>query len=87
MPTVRIPRAMQALTGGLVLVTAEGRNVKQVINALELTYPGLKAALMDADRLKPDVRVAVDGQICPLGLMHSLNGAEEVTFLPAMSGG
>lgn len=78
---------MQVYTGGLGVVIAEGRNVKQVMNQLELVYPGLKGALMDGERLKADVRVAVDGQIAPLGMMQSLNGTEEVTFLPAMSGG
>ncbi len=87
MPTVRLPRAVQAMTGAGAIVTAEGRNVKQLINELEAIYPGLKSALMDGDRLKPDVMVALDGQIAQLGVMHSLAGVEEVVFLPAMSGG
>jgi molybdopterin converting factor small subunit len=78
---------MQVFTAGQEVVTGEGRTVRQLLIQLELSYPGLKAALMDGDRLRADVRVAVDGQISQLGALQTLHGAREVTFLPAMAGG
>lgn len=87
MPVVHIPRAFQSLTGGQAVVTAEGRNVRQLIHALDARYPGVKSALMEGDRLKPDVQVALDGEFAALGALASLDGVAEVLFLPAMNGG
>lgn len=87
MVTVRIPRPMQIYTRNQEVVHARGRNVRQLINDLEEAYPGLKGALMDDDKLKPAIVVAVDGNISRLGLLQPLADANEVIFLPAISGG
>jgi molybdopterin synthase sulfur carrier subunit len=87
MPLVHIPRAFQPLTGGQPSVTADGRNVRQLVHALDARHPGLQAALMDGDRLRADVRVALDGEIAALGALAPLEGVAEVLFLPAMNGG
>ena len=78
---------MQVYTGNRELVHAGGRNVRQLINQLDAAYPGLKDALMQGDRLKPDVTVAVDGQITKLGLLQPLQEDSEILFVPAISGG
>lgn len=78
---------MQVHTNGLDIVQCEGRNVRQLIVNLEQAYPGLKDALMDGDKLKPAIAVAVDGQITQLGLLQPLTENNEVFFLPAVSGG
>ena len=58
---------MQTYTRGKETVEMEGRTVRRLIVALDETYPGLKDALMDGDRLKPGIAVAVNGQISHLG--------------------
>jgi sulfur-carrier protein len=87
MSKVRIPAPMQAYSNGQEVVEASGRNVGQLIIALEQSCPGIKDALMDDDKLKPDVAVAIDGQIAQLGLLQSLSDENEVTFIPAIGGG
>lgn len=87
MTTVRIPQAIQTYTQNQTVVTASGKNVRHLIDALERSYPGIKAALMDGDRLKPDVAVAVDGQLTRLGLLQPLTEENEVIFIPAIAGG
>ncbi len=78
---------MQSYSHGQEFVEASGGNVRQLIIALEESCPGIKSALMDEDILKPDVAVAIDGQIAQLGLLQSLEDAKEVTFIPAIGGG
>ncbi len=78
---------MRVYSNGHESVAADGQNVRQLIESLDQVCPGIKAALMNKDRLKPDVAVAVDGQIAQLGLLQSLTGANEVSFIPAIGGG
>lgn len=87
MPTVWIPKAMQSHTGGKETVQAEGRTVRRLVLTLDETYPGLKDALMDGDRFKPGVAVAVNGQVSHLGPLQPLQEDNEVFFVPAIGGG
>lgn len=84
---VHIPAPLQSYTSGQALVEAEGNNVRQLIAALDESYPGLKPALMDGDKLKADVAVAIDGHVAQLGILQSLAEAKEVIFIPAIGGG
>lgn len=87
MPEVWIPKPMQARTGGKERVRVEGRTVRRLILAMDQSYPGLKDALMNGDKLKPGLAVAVDGQISRLGLLQPLKEDNEVFFVPAIGGG
>jgi molybdopterin converting factor small subunit len=87
MPSVWIPGLLQDLTGGRERVSVTGATVGQVIDALEETYPGVRARLIEGDRLRPSIAVAVDGQISRQRLRHKLAEHSEVHFLPAASGG
>ena len=78
---------MQTYTGGKETVEMEGRTVRKLIAALDDTYPGLKDALMDGNRLKPGIAVAVNGQISHLGPLQPLEENNEVFFVPAIGGG
>ena len=48
---VFIPSLMQELSDGKDRVTVEGRTVRQIIEALEKTYPGFKDRLIDQSRI------------------------------------
>ena len=89
MPDVWIPTIMQKLTGGAQVVQVEGSTVRQIINNLELLYPGTKARLYDPeeDELLPGVAAIVDGDVTQLGLLEKVNEDSEVHFLPAIGGG
>ena len=87
MPVVWIPEPLQSYTGGRATVEAQGRNVKRLLLALDENYPGLKDALMDGDRLKPGIAVAVNGQVSHLGALQPLQEDNEVFFVPAIGGG
>ena len=78
---------MQTYTGGKEIVEMEGRTVRRLIVALDEAYPGVKDALMDGDRLKPGIAVAVNGQVSQLGPLQPLEENNEVFFVPAIGGG
>ncbi len=78
---------MQAYTQGKDTVECEAPTVRKLILELDRNYPGLKDALMNGDKLKPDIAVAIDGQVTRLGLLQPLTADNEVYFLPAIGGG
>ena len=87
MVTVFIPSLMQSLTGGQQTVEVEGTTVRQIIENLERAYPGIKVRLVENNRLKPNISVAVDGEVTPLGMIQKVGESSEVHFLPAIGGG
>jgi len=87
MNQVFIPSHLQHLTGGQDSVAVEGKNIRQVIRALDNTHPGLAARLVDGDRLKPGVAVAIDGAVDHLGLYATLERDSEIFFVLAIEGG
>ncbi len=89
MPEVWIPPRMQGLTDGKQQVQVEGRTVRQVVNNLEVLFPGTKSLLYDeeAQDLLPGVAVIVDGEASQMGLLQQVQEDSEVHFLPAIGGG
>ena len=87
MATVFIPSLMQDLTEGQQTVEVAGATVREIVNALEGDYPGMKARLMDGFRLKGNITVAVDGEVSPVGVLAEVGESSEVHFLPAIAGG
>ncbi len=84
-----IPAALQALTAGKEVVQVPGATVRQVINALEREFPGVKERLYDPeeDSLLAGLAVTIDGEVGQLGLLEQLREDSELHFLPAIAGG
>ena len=87
MATVFIPSLMQGLTDGRQTVQIEGSTVRQIVENLEKAHPGMKERLVESGRIRPNISVAVDGEITPLGMLEKVAESSEVHFLPAIGGG
>ncbi len=87
MALVYIPTPLAALTGGQSPVEVEGETVRQVIDNLERAWPGVRERLIVGNRLRPNISVAVDGEVTPLGLLEPVGAKSEVHFVAAISGG
>jgi molybdopterin converting factor small subunit len=87
MPAVFIPTMLQPLSGGVKQVEIEARTVRQIVDELERLYPGMKDRLVEDGRLRPNVSVAVDGEVARMGLLEKVADAGEVHFIPAIGGG
>jgi len=87
MATVFIPSLMQSLTNGEHRVDIEGATVRQIINNLDARYPGMKERLVEANRVKSNISVAIDGEVTTLGMLGKVGESSEVHFLPAIGGG
>ncbi len=87
MPQVFIPALMRDLTEGQDRVTVPGSTVRQVIDSLEESFPGIKERLVEKNKIRGNISVAVDGEVTPLGMLEKVTEESEVYFLPAISGG
>ncbi len=87
MATVFIPTMLQSVTSGVKQVDIEAANVRQIIDRLDELYPRVEARLVAEGRLRPNLSVAIDGQIGRMGLLEKVGGQVEVHFIPAIGGG
>lgn len=87
MAIVFIPSLLRKHTNEHEHVVVQGSTVKEIINNLDDEFPGIKDRLVDGLKLKPNVSVAVDGQVTTMGLLEKVEDGSEVHFLPALGGG
>ncbi len=87
MAVVWIPPLMRSLTDGKSQVEVEGNTVREIVEALEARYPGVAARIVEDDRIRPGLSVAVDGTVGNKGLREPVGPHSEVHFVPAMTGG
>ncbi|MEE9591233.1 MAG: ubiquitin-like small modifier protein 1 [Thermodesulfobacteriota bacterium] len=87
---VRIPTPLRKLTNGNDEVSAEGRNVTEMIDDLESNYPGLKERICDADgKLRRFVNLYVNDEDIRFksNMETELKDGYEVSIIPAIAGG
>ena len=91
MPTVFIPNALRHLVDDQESVQVPGSSVREVLNNLD---PILREALLEGtahgsavDLVKPNLAVAVDGAVAPMGLLERVEAESEIHFIAAISGG
>ena len=87
MAVVWIPALIRPLTEGKSQVVVEGETVRAIVEALEARYPGVAARIVEDDRIRPGLSVAVDGTVGNKGLREPVGPNSEVHFVPAMTGG
>lgn len=87
MVKVFIPTMLQPLTGGVKQLDYDAANLRQVVEQLEQSFPGIKEKLVEDDRIRPNLAVAVDGEVARMGLLEKVTETSEVHFVPAIGGG
>ena len=87
MPVIWVPSLMRALTGGKEQVQVEGITIREIVESLEVAYPGFKARVCDDDRIRPGLAVSVDGVVTTEGLRQKVEPEAEIHFVAAISGG
>ena len=86
---VRIPTILRTYTGGEKQVTADGDNLKALIDDLESNHPGIAERLLAGSDLRRFVNVYVNDEDVRFigGLDAALKDGDQVVVLPAVAGG
>jgi molybdopterin converting factor small subunit len=89
MPSVRVPSALRAFTGGAADVELTARTVRDALAELERKHPGIGARLLDGGKVKPFIRIYVGADdIGELGGLDAKVGErDEISIVPAIAGG
>ncbi len=87
MAEVWVPALLRDLTGRQARVRAPGATVRQVIDNLEVAYPGFRARLCPGGDVRHDFAVVVDGEPSYLRLLEPVRESSEIHFVPAIHGG
>ena len=90
MATVRIPTPLQKLTQNMADVAVESGTIREVVDALDAKYPGIKERLCDeSGRLRRFVNVYVNEE--DIRFLDNENtkveDGAEVSIIPAIAGG
>ena len=86
---VRIPTILRPYTKGEKLVTAEAKDLKGLIAALDAKYAGLGERLLENNELRRFINIYInDEDVRFMGsLAATLKAGDSVTILPAVAGG
>jgi len=85
--TVFIPSMLRPLADGRETLDVGGSTVGELVRNLAAVYPELALRLLDGDRLRSNISVAIDGEVSTLGLLDSVGDDAEIHFVPAIAGG
>ena len=87
---VRIPTPLQKITKDQAEVSVSAKNVKELLDALEKNYPGIKSRLCDeSGRVRRFVNIYLNEEDIRFLNQEStsLKDGDEVSIIPAIAGG
>jgi MoaD family protein len=86
---VRIPTPLRTLTGGKDEVPAKGGTLREVIDDLEQSYPGLKERLCDDKGVRRFVNIYQNEEDVRFldGLDTAIKEGDAISIVPAIAGG
>ena len=89
MSTVRLAPVLRSSVGGSKQVSAEGKNLAEVLNDLFERFPALKEQIQPDGNLSRFINVYVNDQDVRYlqGLETNVGPTDTVILLPAMAGG
>lgn len=87
---VRIPTILRTYTGEQSQVSAEGDNLRAVIDSLEASHPGIKARVVDEEgaiRRFVNIYVKEEDVRFAQGLDTATPEGAQISIIPAVAGG
>lgn len=87
---VRVPTILRTYTGGESEVSADGATLREVLDSLEASYPGIRERIVDdggAIRRFVNVYIGNDDVRFLDGLDTGVADGTQVSVIPAVAGG
>ena len=87
MVVVIIPALMRPLFGGINRLEVEAATLDGVLRALDERSPGFYDRLVEDGRVRPELAIAVNGEVYQMALHERLAPTTQLTIVPAIGGG
>ena len=87
MPIVVLPALLRDLCGGASKLDVEGSSLGDVLKAVDVRCPGLYSRIVQDGGVRPELAIAMDGEILSLALHAAIGPTAELTIVPAIGGG
>lgn len=87
MALVIVPALLRGLCGGAQRLEVEGNTLDGVLRALDQRCPGFYDRIVDGGRVRPELAIAMNGEILSLPLHEPIAPGAELTIVPAIGGG
>jgi molybdopterin converting factor small subunit len=87
MITIVIPVMLQPLCDGERRAEVEGETLGEALRGLDERCPGIYDRLVEDGRIRPQLAVAVNGEVYQMSLSERLKPGTELTIVPAIGGG
>lgn len=86
---VRIPTILRTLTDEQKEVVSEGETIREVIEKLDLNYPGIRERLLQNDEVHKFMNIYVNDEDIRFRnqLATAVQESDTITILPAVAGG
>ena len=86
---VRIPGPLRRLTKGKDEVELEAKTIRELLDKLEESFPGMKERLTEEGKIRPSVNIFVNGEDIRYLKQEEteLKDGDEVSIIPAIAGG
>ena len=87
MPKVIIPTPLRDLCAGVAHLDVPGATIGEVLRAMDLRCPGFYARVVDGGRVRPELAIAINGELESAQLHDSIPATAEIAIVPAIAGG
>jgi sulfur-carrier protein len=87
MITIVIPVLLQPLCSGERRLEVEGATLGEALRALDGACPGIYDRIVEEGRVRPQLAIAVNGEVYQMPLHERLKPGTELTIVPAIGGG
>jgi sulfur-carrier protein len=86
---VRIPTPLQKLSNGKAEVECKASNIKELIEALEKDYPGMKERLSDNGKIRRFINIYINEEDIRFMSKEEtpLKDGDTISIVPAIAGG
>ena len=85
--TVIVPSLLRPLCAGATRLEVDGATLAAVLRALDARCPGFYDRVVDNGAVRPELAIAMNGEILHLPLHEPIAPGAELTIVPAIGGG
>ena len=87
MVTVVIPALLESLCNGQRKLEVEAGTLGETLRKLDAECPGIYGRIVEDGRVRPQLAIAVNGEVYQMPLHEKLKPGTELTIVPAIGGG